>query len=125
MKKLALDPIWISSSKAIPMKDMEDNHIVSCYWWACKRYTKYHNEYVHAKFENSSAYQNLYTKLRELELEACKRGLKLNIPDINLIKRDIKFYWKDAIAEPNRYLKDTNALTTNTVARIKNIAQLS
>jgi len=129
MKKLSSNPIWIAHNKqtngndVIYVSNMEDRHLIHAYHWACKRYTKYHNEVVHEKYDNLNGYQKLYYKLRELELEACKRNCELVTPQIQLIHRDRKFYWKDTLAFPQEYLENTT-LSVNTIERIKNIAQL-
>ena len=131
MKKLSSEPVWIghnretNDSAVYPLSEMSDRHIIGAYHWACKRYTKYHNEAVKGFTSNQNSYTKLYYKLRELELEACKRGIDLITPDIKLIHRDRKFYWKDTLAFPKDYLFDTTCLSAIVVDRIKNISQLS
>lgn len=83
-----------------------DQHLKKAYWWACKRYTSYHNICIRQhQFDADDYYRpdslslatipkrdKLFRMLRELEYEATRRGIDLPTPDIRLIHNDKKVY---------------------------------
>lgn len=81
-------------STKIPICKMEDTHLQKAYWWACKRYTIYHNETCKEDYKNDETRHILYYKLREMELVANSKNLKLPTPPIELINRDKISFWK-------------------------------
>jgi len=89
---------WLANingvSTKIPIYKMENTHLQKAYWWACKRYTIYHNETCKEDYKNDETRHILYYKLREMELVANSRDIKLTVPPIQLIKNDRNTYWK-------------------------------